>query len=168
MTDEPTKKCPKCGRELPLSEFHKCKTRKDGLQTHCKECRKEYYRTNSEELLEYRKDYYRNHREEILNQMKEYYENNSSDLLKKAKKYHKCVTNPSCPRVGGRGAEFETFTCEICGVEFRRSKSNVDYEYERRGYLPRFCSRECQHESMRKTHKSKYAKEIERIKKEVG
>ncbi|MFA5453017.1 MAG: hypothetical protein WC248_05550 [Candidatus Methanomethylophilaceae archaeon] len=153
MTEELTKVCSKCGRKLPLSEFRKCKRNKDGLQVYCRECLKEYYRT---------------HIEELSKKMKEYYENNSSDLLKKHHKYHKCVTNPSCPRVGGRGAEFETFTCEICGKEFRRSKTQVDYDYERRGYLPRYCSNDCKNEANRKTHKSKYMKEIERIKKEVG
>ena len=141
MTDEKTKMCTKCGRELPLSEFTKNKASKDGLRAYCKECQKEY--------------------------KKEYYENNQADDLRKQTKYRKCVTNPSCPRVGGRGAQFETFICEICGTEFRRLKSNVDYQYEHRGYLPRFCSKECRIESMRKSHKSKYEKEIERIKKEI-
>lgn len=35
-----TKVCYKCGRELPLSEFYKNRTTKDGLQRECKECRK--------------------------------------------------------------------------------------------------------------------------------
>lgn len=33
-----TKKCSKCGRELPLSRFSKCASLKDGLQKTCKEC----------------------------------------------------------------------------------------------------------------------------------
>lgn len=33
-----TKKCTKCGRELPLSEFGKYNRTKDGLQYHCKQC----------------------------------------------------------------------------------------------------------------------------------
>ena len=33
-----TKKCTKCGRELPLSEFGKDARSKDGLQCYCKEC----------------------------------------------------------------------------------------------------------------------------------
>lgn len=33
-----TKKCTKCGRELPLSEFNKCSINTDGLQYRCKEC----------------------------------------------------------------------------------------------------------------------------------
>ena len=32
------KKCSKCGRELPASEFWKNASTEDGLQTYCKEC----------------------------------------------------------------------------------------------------------------------------------
>ena len=37
-----TKKCNKCGRELPLSEFYKSSNTKDGFQRHCKDCAREY------------------------------------------------------------------------------------------------------------------------------
>ena len=33
-----TKRCPKCGRELPLNEFYLKRAAPDGLQTWCKEC----------------------------------------------------------------------------------------------------------------------------------
>ena len=141
MTEELTKVCTKCGRELPLSEFSKDKKTKDGLFCWCKSCTKEHTKLYRETHLE--------------------------EQLKKDHDYYKCVKKPSCPRVGGYGAVFETFTCEICGTEFRRLKSNVEFNYHRHGYLPRFCSRECRDESMRKSHKSKYEKEVERIKKEI-
>ena len=35
---EKLKKCSKCGRELPVSEFWKNASTEDGLQTYCKEC----------------------------------------------------------------------------------------------------------------------------------
>jgi len=141
MTDEKTKVCTKCGRELPLSEFSKQKATKDGLIPWCKTCVREYNVIR-----------YKTHR---------------SDALTHRHKYYTCITKPSCPRVGGRGAQFELFTCEVCGKEFRRSKSNVDWNYEQRGILPRFCSKECRVESLRKSHKTKYETEIERIKKET-
>lgn len=34
----PVKRCSKCGRELPLTEFYKKKDTKDGLQYYCKSC----------------------------------------------------------------------------------------------------------------------------------
>jgi DNA-directed RNA polymerase subunit RPC12/RpoP len=36
--EEATKKCSKCGKELPVSMFNKCKSAKDGLQARCREC----------------------------------------------------------------------------------------------------------------------------------
>ena len=33
------KRCPRCGETKPLSEFHKNKLRRDGVQVYCKPCR---------------------------------------------------------------------------------------------------------------------------------
>lgn len=50
----PTKKCSKCGLELPLSEFNKNKNAKDGLQEKCRKCFSEYnkarYAANKEKF----------------------------------------------------------------------------------------------------------------------
>ena len=35
-----TKRCNKCGRVLPITEFHKDNSRKDGVQSSCKDCQK--------------------------------------------------------------------------------------------------------------------------------
>lgn len=40
-----TKKCKACGKELPLSEFGKNKSIKDGHDNKCKSCRKNCGRT---------------------------------------------------------------------------------------------------------------------------
>ena len=49
----PTKKCPKCGRKLPTTEFYTNCRNKDGLQDKCKECQsewnREYHRRKKEE-----------------------------------------------------------------------------------------------------------------------
>lgn len=41
-----TKKCSKCGRELPVTEFHAKSNAPDGLQYWCKECIHESYKQN--------------------------------------------------------------------------------------------------------------------------
>lgn len=46
--DEKTKKCVKCGRELPLSEFQKNARNPDGLQRECRECKNAYMREYNE------------------------------------------------------------------------------------------------------------------------
>lgn len=49
------KKCHICKSEKALSEFNKKNNRKDGLQTHCKECNRKlsrnYYKNNKEKHL---------------------------------------------------------------------------------------------------------------------
>ena len=40
-TEITTKVCPKCGRELPTSEFNKASRSKDGLQCWCRACQHE-------------------------------------------------------------------------------------------------------------------------------
>ena len=55
---ENTKKCSKCGRELPLSEFSKDKSKSDGLCSWCKECAAQYRVNNREAILEHKRQFY--------------------------------------------------------------------------------------------------------------
>ena len=58
MEEIKTKVCSKCGRELPLSEFHKKSDSKAGLQSYCKECGKKWvieYAQKSREQKKVRK-----------------------------------------------------------------------------------------------------------------
>lgn len=41
------KRCSKCGRELPEEMFNKCAKAKDGLQSHCKDCKREEAKVSS-------------------------------------------------------------------------------------------------------------------------
>ena len=40
------KTCSKCKMDCLKTNFHKDKTRKDGLQPYCKSCRTQYYNEN--------------------------------------------------------------------------------------------------------------------------
>ena len=46
-----TKRCPKCGRVLPTSDFNKSTAKYDGLQSYCRDCQ----RTSLRELYRKRK-----------------------------------------------------------------------------------------------------------------
>lgn len=144
---------------------------------------REYYAANKEKVAEWQRKYYEANKEKILERVRDYQERNHESeaergrryrkenresLRKSNAKYRKCVKNPACPAVGGRGAKFVTFTCEVCGTEFRRRKKCVDWNYEHHGSLPRFCSKSCMAVAQRKDYKPPYARNIERIKKEVG
>jgi hypothetical protein len=137
---------------------------------------KEDYEKNKERYSEYKKEYYKKNKDLIIDRYTKYYEKNKDQILEYhikynmetgyGKKYSECVKNPSCPAVGGRGAEFVILTCPICGEEFRKQKSNVDWFYQYRGQTVFYCSRGCSSEAQRKSHKSEYEKNIKRIRKE--
>lgn len=91
-TMDNTKICSKCGRELPISEFSKCKTKRDGLQAYCKECKAEHqkrYRTeHKEENAEHQKKYRKEHKEEIAEYMKQWYAEHKKERLEYQKQYY--------------------------------------------------------------------------------
>lgn len=67
-----TKICSKCKKEKLTTEFPKCSRNKDGLDTHCKECRnavnKNYRNNNKEWFKNNRKKNYIKNKEKILAQ----------------------------------------------------------------------------------------------------
>lgn len=46
MKNEQLHRCPCCGKSKPSSEWHKNKTRKNGLSDKCKQCTKDYHQQN--------------------------------------------------------------------------------------------------------------------------
>ena len=66
-----TKLCTKCGQVKPVSEFGLNKSKKDGLQSHCKECvkayKKKHYEENKQYYLDKAKAYRQTCRENLNN-----------------------------------------------------------------------------------------------------
>ena len=60
-----TKRCNKCGRELPIDSFSKNNKAKDGLYCWCKACHSKYRQTN--------KEHYNQTNNQFRNQFKGYY-----------------------------------------------------------------------------------------------
>ena len=80
MSETKTKKCSKCGRELPISEFSKCNNAKDGLYSWCKQCYNGYKQANKEHISQQQKQYratnsqhLNQYNREYRNQFKGYY-----------------------------------------------------------------------------------------------
>ena len=74
--------CSKCGKDKPLSEFHKNKALRDGYNNWCKKCRSEHSKTDLH-LKSYRRKYFIDNKKEILSKQKDYYEENKELILAK-------------------------------------------------------------------------------------
>ena len=71
-----TKLCSKCNTTKDISEFSKDKTKKSGLCSNCKLCKRAYTEKNKKRIYEYHKIYYKLYREQ-----------NKETILEKCKKY---------------------------------------------------------------------------------
>ena len=83
------KKCSnkECKQVNPQSKscFSKDSKKKDGLQSVCKNCKKEYYQDNKEQIKEKKKEYRQNNKEQIKEKKKEYnkeYRQNNKEQIK--------------------------------------------------------------------------------------
>ena len=98
------KYCNKCKEVKDLSEFHKNKSMKDGLNFYCKSCRIEhnrnYHENNREELNERSRTYYKNNREDLLERKRNYYENNREEVIERNRNWGK--NNPEKVREKNR------------------------------------------------------------------
>ena len=85
------KTCIKCKEEKPLELFSKNKAAKDGRQSNCKGCEKEYMkewrRVNRERYLEGSREYDRQHRKQQAANKRNYYAAHREDINRKARVY---------------------------------------------------------------------------------
>lgn len=100
------KKCTKCQRILPISEFSPCRGFRDGYSLWCKKCRRdytrEYSRKNKELLREKARDYRQKNRNEIAERRKKSYAKNLQDWVAYFKTKYGEVPH-----------------CQICGVRVK-------------------------------------------------
>lgn len=86
------KVCKKCGIEKDIEEFHKNKTYKDGYNSTCKECKREYARKysneNKDKIKEYQKEYYKNNQEKVKERVSKYRNEHKEEIKEKKKKYN--------------------------------------------------------------------------------
>lgn len=121
------KTCSKCKEEKLFDAFSKNKNRKDGYQSNCKSCMKQYNETNKERISEYRKQYHINNKEEIA----QYYETNKKQKKYYQKQYYDANKNYS---VEYREANREQIT------EYQRSYQN-EYKKANRAKINAIASR---------------------------
>lgn len=85
------KQCQSCRETFAVSNFHKNKSKKNGLSEFCKECKKqkdrEYRSRNLERCREKSRLYYQSHREEIIKRTRQYAVDNADYIKKKRAKH---------------------------------------------------------------------------------
>ena len=85
------KTCSKCNISKPVEAFNKLKKAKDGLQGHCKQCKKEYSqawaKANPEKKRERDKKYRENNPEWVASYYSAYYEKNRDKQLAYSKQF---------------------------------------------------------------------------------
>jgi len=72
--------CYKCKKEMPICNFGKLKSSKDGYRYDCKLCRKEYRINNKQTISEKQKQYYEEHKSQLKEKNKLYRLNNSEKI----------------------------------------------------------------------------------------
>jgi hypothetical protein len=86
------KRCSKCGLLKAIGEFNRDKTRKDGHNEICKDCRKsiskKYCEEHKNEIREKGKKYYEEHKDKIRILHREYYEYSKDERRKHQKEYY--------------------------------------------------------------------------------
>ena len=88
------KTCIVCNELKPYSDFHKNKTKKDGLQSSCKICRTKKYLEHKDEICDYKKEWYLKNSEKILEEKKINYLNNKVEISeKRRKKYSEDISH---------------------------------------------------------------------------
>ena len=78
------KTCSKCGETKPREEFTRNKSKRDGLSSPCKACRKAYKVANREKINEGKRKYYADNREKA----REYQETNREKIAERKRKYY--------------------------------------------------------------------------------
>lgn len=84
-----TKLCSGCKLIKDINEFHKNKSKKDGLQDHCKICRNSKSQQNKEKRKEYRKEWYLKNLDKVKSLSNLRYHLNKDDINEKKKEIYR-------------------------------------------------------------------------------
>lgn len=82
------KRCWRCKETKHVSEFNRCRSRKDGLQAKCRNCRREYYQQNRERVSAQSEVYRKKNRDRILACNRDYFYKNRERLLAQMRARH--------------------------------------------------------------------------------
>lgn len=128
------KSCTKCKELKPLTEFSKNKTKISGYQSYCKNCEKEYRKTNADK----RKEYYQANKENHNKYVKKYCKANRDTINKRISKrrandplYKLTQNTRSLIRVSikNNGYTKKSKTHEILGCSYEQFKQHIEQKF---------------------------------------
>ena len=125
------KKCSKCGIISLKSNFHKDKTRNDGLYNQCKVCRKEYYLDEQDRIKQYYldnrdriKEYQLKNHEKIITQQREYKNNRyKTDIIYRLV----CITRSRIRQALNRKTKSSS-TIDILGKDIDLYRKRIEFQ----------------------------------------
>ena len=108
------KKCTRCKRVHPVKSFNKSRSAKDGLQSWCVECCRQWHVDNRESINKRHRERYRENREAVLKHQKEYHHKNKSDPIYREKRRVAQQKRRERRMAWWNGIR-ASLSCEICG-----------------------------------------------------
>lgn len=119
-----TKTCGKCKETKSVEEFSKNRAKKDGLQTQCKQCKKQWYQDNPE----YKKQYDQDNKEHKAEYMKQWRKDNPEK--RRANKQRRRALKKNAPSDGTWTPAFDRFIhslpCSVCGSTENIEADHID------------------------------------------
>ena len=126
--------CDICHEIKTVDCFNKNKHKKDGVNTQCKQCCKEYRENHKEEISERKRQWYKNHKEEqrqyrennkekISEKQRQWYENNKEEILdhnhqyrnnKAQREVNKIRENVTKQRYPNKGIQYGVIYGVVC------------------------------------------------------
>lgn len=152
-----TKKCGTCKEEKPIVDFNKDKSRTDGLQRQCKDCVREYRKSNRDRIQKQKAEYHKKNREKLREydrkrraenseaesaRSKQYYRENRDEILLRRKERREA--NPEVVKDIGLRHKYnitleqynkmlkeQEYVCAICKRHDATEKSlSVDHDHK--------------------------------------
>jgi len=117
MKEAKLKKCSRCKELKMLTNFHRDGTRKDGLDSICKDCSKQKYLEDKKNRLVYQKEYRKTHKEQIRKYLKKY-----QDTHRKIK-LNECTVCGNLYEIYWEGG---TKYCDRCREELHKTKEPLN------------------------------------------
>jgi len=85
------KHCTKCARLLPTTRefFYADKRAIDGLQSQCKDCKKQYNHEHKDHIRKHQQLYYQKHKDHIIAKSRKYYQEHKDQCAQYGKQYYR-------------------------------------------------------------------------------